>query len=331
MKTMKTLFGLGALMGSGLLAYAWGAERPLMRLKSYRLRWSLGADLNILHLSDQHLGPSNWIQRVRLAQLEAMLPLLDPDIILFGGDFLHNNEGLTAVERLLQMLPPARLGIYAVLGNHDYAVYSYGELFRNMARSVSEAASPQHKLSALVAEAGELGQLAWDIYRNQRLRFAAVPNDTDELIRLLTLYDVTLLHNRAVPLPDHPHIWLAGVDDLVEGEPDLVRAFAEIPDDAGVILLTHNPDLAYEPAAQRADLVFSGHTHGGQVVLPGLGAIHTQGTRLPRKHAAGYFDDLPGGGQMIVSRGMGESTPFRLGAPPEMVWVEVVAGTTHPV
>ncbi len=324
MKTMKTLFGLGALMSGGLLAYAWGAERPQLRLKSYRLAWPQGAGLKILHLSDQHFGRENWVQQLRFSQLEAMLPLFAPDIILFTGDFLHDDTGLAAVERMMQALPPARLGRYAVLGNHDYAVYSYGELFRNMARSVSEAATPERKLSALISEAGELGQLAWDIYRNERLRFAAVPNDTDELIRLLAIYDVTLLHNRAVPLSDHSHIWLAGVDDMVEGAPDLHRAFADIPGDAGVILLTHNPDLAYAPGAQRADIVFAGHTHGGQVALPWLGAIHTQGTRLPRQHAAGYFNDLPGGGQMIVSRGMGESTPFRLGAPPEMVWVKVV-------
>ncbi len=324
MKTMKALFGLGALMSGGLLAYAWGAERPQLRLKSYRLAWPQGAGLKILHLSDQHFGRENWVQQLRFSQLEAMLPLFDPDIILFTGDFLHDDTGLAAVERMMQALPPARLGRYAVLGNHDYAVYSYGELFRNMARSVSEAATPERKLSALISEAGELGSLALDIYRNDRLRFAAAPNNTAELVRLLSLYDVTLLDNRAVPLPGRPDIWIAGVDDLVEGEPDLARAMADIPGDAGVILLTHNPDLAYDPAAQRADLVFSGHTHGGQVTLPWLGAIHTQGTRLPRQHAAGYFNDLPGGGQMIVSRGMGESTPFRLGAPPEMVWVEVV-------
>ncbi len=324
MKTMKTLFGLGALMSGGLLAYAWGAERPQLRLKSYRLAWPQGAGLKILHLSDQHFGRENWVQQLRFSQLEAMLPLFAPDIILFTGDFLHDDAGLAAVERMMQALPPARLGRYAVLGNHDYAVYSYGELFRNMARSVGQAATPERKLSALISEAGELGSLALDIYRNDRLRFAAAPNNTAELVRLLSLYDVTLLDNRAVPLPGRPDIWIAGVDDLVEGEPDLARAMADIPEEVGVILLTHNPDLAYEPAAQRADLVFSGHTHGGQVVLPWLGAIHTQGTRLPRKHAAGYFNDLPGGGQMIVSRGMGESTPFRLGAPPEMVWVEVV-------
>jgi len=329
MKPLKTLFGLSALAGGGLLAYAWGVERPRMRLQSYRLRWRRGAGLKILHLSDQHFGAENWVQNLRFSQLRAMLPVLNPDIILMTGDFLHDNAGLAAVEQMMQILPPAPLGIYAVLGNHDYALYSYGELFRNMARSVGEAVTPERKLSAFMSEAGELGRLAWGIYRNERLRFAAVPNDAAELIRLLTIYNVTLLDNRAVPLPGHPHIWLAGVDDMVEGEPDLEKAMAAIPEDADVILLTHNPDLAYEPAAQRAHLVFAGHTHGGQVVLPRLGAIHTQGTRLPRQHAAGYFNDLPGGGQMIVSRGMGESTPLRLGAPPEIVWVTVAKGATH--
>ncbi len=323
MKYLKPLLGLGALAGGGLLAYAWAAERPQMRVSSYRLDWSEAAALNILHLSDQHFGRKNWVQQARLAQMQALFPRFHPDIILLTGDFLHDDAGMPAVEQMLQMLPPAPLGVYAVLGNHDYALYSYGELFRNMARSVGEAVSPEHKLSTLAAEAGQLSQLALDIYRNDRLRFAAVPNNTDELVHLLDSYQVTLLDNRAVPLPGHPRIWLAGVDDLVEGQPDLARAFAAIPADASVILLTHNPDLAYDAAAQRANLVFSGHTHGGQVVLPKLGAIHTQGTRLARKHAAGYFNDLPGGGQMIVSRGMGESTPLRLGAPPEIVWVEI--------
>jgi predicted MPP superfamily phosphohydrolase len=323
MKYLKTIFGLGSLAGGGFLAYAWAGERPQMHVRSYHLSWPNAASLKILHLSDQHFGREHWVQQARLARMKSLFPRFHPDLILLTGDFLHDNDGLSAVERMLQMLPPAPLGIYAVLGNHDYAVYSYGELFRNMARSINEAATPVHKFSALISEAGELSQLALNIYRNDRLRFAAVPNNTDELIRLLSIYNVTLLHNRAMRLPEHPQIWIAGVDDMVEGEPDLEQALADIPEDAGVILLTHNPDLAYDPAARQADLVFSGHTHGGQVVLPRLGAIHTQGTRLPRKHAAGYFNDLPGGGQMIVSRGMGESTPFRFGAPPEIVWVEV--------
>jgi len=70
MKTIKTLFGLGVLAGGGLLAYAWGAERPQLRLKSYRLPWPQGAGLKILHLSDQHFGRANWVQQLRFSQFQ---------------------------------------------------------------------------------------------------------------------------------------------------------------------------------------------------------------------------------------------------------------------
>ncbi len=324
MRLTRILLRATFLAGAGLLAYAWAGERPRMTLHPYRLHWPPAAGLKILHLSDQHYGHDGWIQRRRLDRTLATISRLRPDIILLTGDFLHDDAGLLATEKLLRGLPPARLGVYAVLGNHDYALYSYGELFRNMAAQVRAAATPQRKLAALGKEFGQLARLAWNIYRNERLRFAAIPNDVTELKRLLRIYDVTLLQNRAAPLPGRPDLWIAGVDDLVEGSPHLEETLAAVPEDAEVILLTHNPDLAFEPEAARAGIIFSGHTHGGQVVLPGLGAIHTQGTRLPRNRPAGYFGHLPGGGQMIVSRGMGESTPFRFRCPPEIVWVEVV-------
>ncbi len=317
------VFSLG-VAGTALLAYAWGGERPRMRLRRYRLPWAPGAGLTILHLSDLHYSHDHWIQRQRWRKTRALLRSVKPDIILITGDFLHDDAGLVATEQLLQNLPSAPLGVYAVLGNHDYAVYSYRELFRNIGEQVRAQTTPQRKLSALIREVGRLGELAWNIYRNQRLRFAVLPNNTQELRHLLASYGVTLLENQARALPGRPDIWIAGVDDWVEGQPQLEATLATVPPSAHVILLTHHPDLAYAPATARADLVFSGHTHGGQVVLPGLGAVHTQGTRLPREHAAGYFDDLPGHARMIVSCGMGESTPFRFRCPPEMVIVEFV-------
>jgi len=324
MRPTRTLLTTTFLAGAGLLAYAWAGERPRMTLQPYRVAWAPAAGLKILHLSDPHYGSDGWVQRRRLNKTLSIIARLQPDLILLTGDFLHDDAGLLATEKLLRGLPSARLGVYAVLGNHDYAVYSYAELFRNMAEQVRSAATPQRKAAALVEEIGQLARLAWNIYRNERLRFAAIPNDVAELTRLLRIYGVEVLNNRAMPLPGRPNLWIAGVDDLVEGSPRLRETLADIPPDADVILLTHNPDLAFEPEAARAGLIFSGHTHGGQVVLPKLGAIHTQGTRLPRAQPAGYFAHLPGGGRMIVSRGMGESTPFRFRCPPEVVWVEVV-------
>ena len=323
MKPLRTLTGLALTAGLGLGLYAWAGERPRMNLHTYRIWWPPAAGLRILHLSDQHFGADHWVQRRRMKHTRSLLASLRPDVIFLTGDFLHDDQGLAATERMLQALPPAPLGVYAVLGNHDYALYSYGELFRNMAEQVKAAASPSHKLSTLRQEAGKLGRLAWNIYRNERLRFAVTPNNTAELRHLLQSYGVTLLDNQARPLRNWKQLWIAGVDDLVEGETNLSQALNAIPEDAHIILLTHHPDVAFSPAAQRAQLVFSGHTHGGQVVLPRLGAIHTQGSRLSRQQPAGLIP-LPNGGQMIVSRGMGESTPLRFRCPPEIVWAEII-------
>lgn len=315
---------LGALTASALLFYAWGGERPRMVLRRYRLHLPELAGLRLLHLSDQHFGPDNWIRRSRLRRIRAWLSQLQPDLILLTGDFLHNDAGLDAVEMMLQALPPARFGAYAVLGNHDYVEYSYTEFFGNAWQQIRQATTPSQRLATAWQETKRLLELAWQIYRNDRLRFAAVPNNTRELVALLEMYGVEVLNNRACDLSADAGLWVAGVDDPIEGHPDLAGTLAQVPSDAPLILLTHNPDLAYEPAAARAALILAGHTHGGQVILPGLGAIHTQGTHLPRQKPAGHFDNLPGRSQMIVSRGMGESTPFRFRCPPEIVVIDLV-------
>ncbi len=337
MKVLRNTLAIVAVLIEAFLFYAWAGERPRLRLQRYRLALpgGAGAGLRLLHLADQHFAGDDWVRRRRLRHLRRLLPSLQPDLILFTGDFLHNDAGLDAVEEMLRLLPPARLGRYAVLGNHDYVAYSWSQFFDDAWRAVADAPTPAQRLAAAGQGLEKIGRLGWQILRNERLRFARVPNNLRELRALLELYDVQLLENAAVSLPVHPGpaaspdqaLWLAGIDDPSEGAPDLAKALAAIPPAAAVILLTHNPDLGYIIPPGGVALALAGHTHGGQVVLPLLGAVHTQGTFLPRHHAAGYFDDLPGGAQMIVSRGMGESTPFRFRCPPEVVMIELVGNS----
>lgn len=334
MKALRNTVAVLAVLSEAFLFYAWAGERPRLRLQHYRLALpgGAGAGLRLLHLADQHFAGDNWVRRRRLRHLRRLLPSLRPDLILFTGDFLHNDAGLDAVEEMLRLLPPARLGRYAVLGNHDYVEYSWSQFFGGAWQAVAAAPTLAQRLAAAGQSLAKIGRLAWQILRNERLRFARVPNNLRELRALLELYDVHVLENAAVSLPAPPalsarpehELWLAGIDDPSEGAPDLTQVLAAIPPTATAILLTHNPDLAYDIPPGRVALALAGHTHGGQVVLPLLGAVHTQGTRLPRHHAAGYFADLPGGTHMIVSRGMGESTPFRFHCPPEVVMIELV-------
>ncbi|PWV59577.1 metallophosphoesterase [Plasticicumulans acidivorans] len=111
-------------------------------------------------------------------------------------------------------------------------------------------------------------------------------------------------------------VWVAGVADDMTGRPDVRLALRDIPAQAPTLLLTHDP-ATYAEHPPGLLLALAGHTHGGQITLPGLGALFIPG-RAPRRHARGWIDE--GHGPMYVTTGIGTSTlPLRLGAVPEIV------------
>lgn len=135
--------------------------------------------------------------------------------------------------------------------------------------------------------------------------------------------NITVLRNEYLPLDRNGgRMWLAGLDDPVCGRPDPNRAIPSsirnIPQEP-VILLCHGPDYVDEfqlhPAAPSVALMLSGHTHGGQIRLPFLGAL-----RLPpggRKYVEGLFK--VGSIQLYVNRGIGSvGVPFRFDCRPEI-------------
>lgn len=130
----------------------------------------------------------------------------------------------------------------------------------------------------------------------------------------LTDHGVTVLNNRGLRLMhDGAPLWIAGVDDLTEGTPDLAAALDGVAGDEPVLLLAHHPDFFYEAAAVDIDLTLSGHTHGGQVRF---------GKWVPLHHSR--FDWIEGhhevaGSQLYVGRGVGVTfLPIRLGARAEV-------------
>ncbi len=127
------------------------------------------------------------------------------------------------------------------------------------------------------------------------------------------------LTNRAINLQRDQHsLSIAGLDDWMWGKPDLAAALADLPSEReAAILLIHEPDYADIAAKSgRFDLQLSGHTHGGQVILPFL----RQWAALPR-YGKKYRSGLYSVGQMwhYTNRGLGTSIPrIRFNCRPEV-------------
>ncbi len=113
-------------------------------------------------------------------------------------------------------------------------------------------------------------------------------------------------------------IVVAGLDDIRRGAPDPAAALRGAGTDDFVLLLCHNPDVLLEYEGQLSyDVMVSGHTHGGQVRIPGYGALLTS-TRLGKRLEAGLCEWEPGR-WVYVNRGLGAGRyTFRLFCPPEI-------------
>lgn len=116
-------------------------------------------------------------------------------------------------------------------------------------------------------------------------------------------------------------IWLAGVDDIWERHHDLSAALADVPADGQVILLAHEPDYADQVyPTGRVALQLSGHSHGGQVRLPLIGAPVLP--YLGRKYPYGLrcLGDM----WLYTNRGVGNLIPVRVNCRPEVTEITLV-------
>ena len=113
-------------------------------------------------------------------------------------------------------------------------------------------------------------------------------------------------------------LWLCGVDDYLVGKTDLRAALRGSFPDEMKMLLAHNPKTLYRAARASVDLIFSGHTHGGQVKLR-----DDEKRILPRrKSASGLYRRRDT--QVYITRGIGTVVlPVRFGCPPEISLIEL--------
>jgi predicted MPP superfamily phosphohydrolase len=121
--------------------------------------------------------------------------------------------------------------------------------------------------------------------------------------------------------------WLVGISDLWEGAHDIKMALQDVPQAGSVVAFTHNPDI-FPEVPSRVTLTVAGHTHGGQVYIPGVGRPITP-SKYGQRYAAGHI--VEEGRHLFVSSGLGTSIlPVRFFVPPEVSVLRLSEGQANP-
>jgi uncharacterized protein len=116
---------------------------------------------------------------------------------------------------------------------------------------------------------------------------------------------------------------IGGVDDWTHGEIDPLGGCASLASGIPRVVLSHNPDGALElESSARVDLVLAGHTHGGQIVLPWIGAPARHCTVCDARAASGWIPRAPV--PLYVTTGVGVLLPLRISCPAEVLIVRLV-------
>lgn len=247
-------------------------------------------------------------ERLQLTELDLMIGGLDPraeGLRLLHLSDLHLHPGFPELEqiaRVAQSVPA------------DLVVYTGDFIDDDDGLPVL-----QSLLADMPTAAGAFAVLG----NHDHWALSQIPRRNDEaaLRRILAAHGIEVLDNRAMVL-EARGLTMVGVDDPVTGFARLDQATRwlglgrEGDGPGSTILLSHTPDLALELGDWRPDLMLAGHTHGGQVCLPAIGALFRV-SRLPRRSPAGLH--VLAGVPTYVSRGIGCSgVDLRVRCPPEI-------------
>jgi predicted MPP superfamily phosphohydrolase len=283
---LKTMLGsAAALIGTG--AYAFGLE-PAFRLQVQRYElvppaWPAGFKLTIAVIADIHVGDP-YMPVSRVEEIVERTNALGPDVIVLLGDYVAGHRFMTRQIGMAEIAPvlarlEAPLGVYSILGNHDW----WDDL----------TAQRERKGPIIAARA---------------LREAGIPVLENEVVRLTKEGQSFWIAGLGDQLA-----YLRGRGRF-DGVDDLPGTLAKVNDAAPVILLAHEPDI-FPKIPERVALTLSGHTHGGQVRLFGYSPMVP--SKYGNRYAYGHV--VEDGRHLIVSGGLGTSIlPVRFGVPPEI-------------
>ncbi|HEY7605542.1 MAG TPA: metallophosphoesterase [Actinomycetes bacterium] len=291
--------GAVAAAGAACVGYGILVERDWYRLRRQRVEALAPGQppLTVLHLSDLHLTAAD-ARRMRFLERLAAEPV---DLVVLTGDMLGEPGALDPVLDSLGRFRP-RLGAVAVLGSNDY----WAPRFRNPLSYFLGPSTRRHRSSGrnpwreLVSGLEARG---WTVLSNRRGRLGDV--------ELAGMDDPHIRH-------DDPAVAVPPNGQVSTGGPGLSPPRLRL----GVV---HSPyRRALDAFAGNGyDLVLAGHTHGGQVRLPGVGALVTN-CDLPREQVRGL--SRWGSSWLHVSAGLGTSkyAPFRFACRPEASLLTVV-------
>jgi uncharacterized protein len=292
----RFLTGAGAFVAAtaGLGAYASAYEAGTrLDLTSYSVsppHWPAGLDLKIVVIADIH-ACEPWMPAERIASIVDLANAQKPDLTVLLGDFAGAQHFVTRyvppgawAEQLARL--EATLGVYSILGNHDWW----------------SAANPTDP-----------------------------PDNGQSIRKAVAGAGIPVLENRALRLSlNNRPFWLIGLGDQLahrlgrhnmRGDDDLRGALRQVNDEAPAILLAHEP-FVFARVPDRVALTLCGHTHGGQVRLPIVGAPFAPTMHGVKPYVYGLYAEGPR--QLIVSGGLGTShLPVRFLCPPEVVVVTV--------
>lgn len=294
----RVLATLGTAAVAGL-GYATLVERNAftVRHESVAVLPAGYAPIRVLHLSDLHLAP--WQQR-KIEWIRGLAQWF-PDVVIDTGDNYGHLDAFPALALALE--PLLRLpGVY-VDGNNDHV-----------------APQPRNPLKYLTGP-------------SEASRHAVAQIDTAQLHRLFDTAGWKSLNNTAAELDINGNrIRWFGTGDAHRGEddPEAMRAaISQLPDETAFSIgVTHAPyqDTLNTLVDSGADIVFAGHTHGGQVQIPGYGALISN-CDLPPKQAAGLSSWAHAGREvpLHVSNGLGTSiyAPIRFACRPSVTLLEL--------
>lgn len=305
-RTALAALGAVGAVGAGAAIWGIGIERYLFTVREHdaRILPPGSRPVRVLHLSDAHMAP--W-QRRKQRWIAALADTWRPDLVVNTGDNLGHEQGLRGLRAALDPLRGIP-GVF-VHGSNDHA-----------------APTPRNPLRyftgpSAVSVAGEpLDTQALDGYLADELGWLNLNNDVGSV-------EVAGVRLDAFGVSDAHRGW----DDL-DALPELLDDLkADIAPAAATLGVTHAPyrRVLDEYVDLGADVIFAGHTHGGQVRVPGFGAL-VANCDIPLRQARG-FSRWTHRGRTVplnVSAGLGHSiyAPVRFACRPEVSLVTLLPG-----